>query len=72
MKPLIPVVLLSGLFSGVQAQHTELPGPTVHLQTLPSGGYIPDKINQLNSSSLFNLKAYGPVVYLLNNFYPLS
>ena len=54
MKPLLLlVVFLSGLYAGVQAQNTDLPGPTANLQSLPSGSYIiaMDNTNQLNSSS---------------------
>ena len=51
----------------MQAQ--DLPSPAANLQTLPSGSYVipMDNTYQLNTSSLFNLKAYGLVVYLLNN-----
>ncbi|ANE50386.1 T9SS type A sorting domain-containing protein [Flavisolibacter tropicus] len=53
----------------LHAQNTDLPGPTPQLQTLPSGSYIiaMDNTLQLNSAGNFNLKAYGLVVYLLNN-----
>src|SRR6478735_2020958 len=53
----------------LRAQNTDLPGPTPNLQTLPSGSYViaMDNILQLNSAGNFNLKAYGLVVYLLNN-----
>jgi hypothetical protein len=49
------------------AQH--LPSPAANLQTLPTGSYVipMDNTYQFNGSSLFNLKAYGLVVHLLNN-----
>jgi len=52
-----------------KAQNTDLPGPTPNLQTLPSGSYViaMDNSLQINSSGDFNLKAYGLIVYLLNN-----
>lgn len=53
----------------LRAQNTDLPGPTPDLQTLPSGSYViaMDNTLQVNSSGNFNLKAYGLIVYLLNN-----
>jgi hypothetical protein len=53
----------------LQAQNTDLPGPTPNLQTVTSGSYViaMDNSLQVNSSGDFNLKAYGLVVYLLNN-----
>lgn len=46
----------------------DLPGPSSNLQTLPSGSYViaMDNTNQLNTSSFFNLRAYGLIVHLLN------
>jgi hypothetical protein len=51
------------------AQNADLPGPTPNLQTLPSGSYViaMDNSLQLNAAGDFNLKAYGLIVYLLNN-----
>ncbi|MGZ3952748.1 MAG: hypothetical protein ACXVBZ_15210, partial [Flavisolibacter sp.] len=51
------------------SQNTDLPGPTPNLQTLPTGSYViaMDNSLQVNSSGDFNLKAYGLLVYLLNN-----
>ncbi len=51
------------------AQNSDLPGPTPDLQKLPSGSYViaMDNSLQINSSGDFNLKAYGLIVYLLNN-----
>ena len=53
----------------LQAQTTDLPGPTANLQTLPAGSYViaMDNTLQTNSTGDFNLKAYGLIVYLLNN-----
>jgi hypothetical protein len=53
----------------IQAQNTDLPGPSANLQTIPSGSYIiaMDNTLQVNSAGDFNLKAYGLIVYLLNN-----
>jgi|CXWL01.1.fsa_nt_gi hypothetical protein len=52
-----------------QAQNTDLPLPTANLQTLPAGSYViaMDNTNQLNNSGVFNYKAYGLVVTLLNS-----
>lgn len=70
MKPLMLLVaLLLGLLSHIQSQNTDLPGPTANLRSLPLNSYIiaMDNTYQLNGSGLFNLNAYGLVVYLLNN-----
>jgi len=55
--------LVPGLFS------QDLPSPPAHIQLLPSGSYVipMDNTLQLDASSLFNLKAYGLVVYLIDN-----
>lgn len=57
------------LFFAVRAQNTDLPGPTSNLQTLTAGSYViaMDNSLQVNSAGDFNLKAYGLIVYLLNN-----
>jgi len=63
-------LLVSLLFVALSTLRSQdLPGCSANLQTLPSGSYVipMDNTYQLNSSSLFNLKAYGLVVYLLNN-----
>jgi hypothetical protein len=51
------------------AQNTDLPGPVPNLQTIATGSYViaMDNTLQVNSSGDFNLKAYGLIVYLLNN-----
>jgi hypothetical protein len=64
------VILFTCLVSlPIQAQNRDLPGPSGNLQTIPSGSYIipMDNTLQVNSSGLFNLKAYGLIVHLLNN-----
>ena len=65
---LFVVVLSFGAFP-LFAQNTDLPAPAPNLQTLPLNSYIiaMDNTYQVNSSALFNLPAYGLVVYLLNN-----
>jgi hypothetical protein len=52
-----------------KAQNTDLPSPDPNLQTVPAGSYViaMDNALQVNSSGNFNLKAYGLLVYLLNN-----
>ena len=47
----------------------DLPGPPANIQSLPTGSYIipMDNSFQQNAAGLFNLKAYGLVVYLLNS-----
>jgi len=56
--------LLTGSLKG-----QDLPGPAANIQSLPLGSYVipMDNTYQLNSSSIFNLKAYGLIVHLLNN-----
>jgi hypothetical protein len=53
----------------LQAQNTDLPGPSPNLQTIPTGSYViaMDNTLQVNSAGDFNLKTYGLLVYLLNN-----
>ena len=48
----------------------DLPGPSSNLQTLPSGSYViaMDNTNQLNAGGYFNMKSYGCVIHLLNQF----
>lgn len=57
------------LFFAVRGQNTDLPGPASNLQTLTAGSYViaMDNSLQVNSAGDFNLKAYGLIVYLLNN-----
>ncbi len=51
------------------AQNKDLPSPTANNQTLPTGSYViaMDTGYQKNSNGVFNLKAYGLIVTLLNN-----
>jgi hypothetical protein len=51
------------------AQNTDLPSPTPNLQTLPANSYViaMDNTNQKNNANVFNYKAYGLIVHLLNN-----
>jgi hypothetical protein len=69
MKRLLLTTTIILAFVLVKAQNTDLPNPTANLQTLPNGSYViaMDNTLQVNSSADFNLKAYGLVVYLLNN-----
>ncbi len=70
MKTILVIVLfITASVSKIQAQNTDLPSPTANLQTLPAGSYViaMDNTNQLNNSSLFNLKAYGLVTTLLDS-----
>ncbi|HLX93149.1 MAG TPA: T9SS type A sorting domain-containing protein [Puia sp.] len=68
MKQFILFVAFS-IFVKSTVLSQDLPHPPANLQTLPAGSYVipMDNNNQLNASNLFNLKAYGLVVYLLNN-----
>ena len=54
---------------GVVAQNTDLPNPDANLKTAPVGSIViaMDNTNQGNSG-IFNLKAYGLVVTLMNNY----
>ena len=53
----------------VVAQNTDLPNPDANLKTAPVGSIViaMDNTNQGNSG-IFNLKAYGLVVTLMNNY----
>src|SRR6476661_2523973 len=68
MKKLIALLLICFPVL-IQAQNTDLPGPSANLQTVPAVSYIiaMDNTLQVNSAGDFNLKAYGLIVYLLNN-----
>ena len=48
----------------------DLPGPLPDFQNLPSGSYViaMDNTNQLNTGGYFNLKSYGCIVHLLNQY----
>src|SRR3954447_2502026 len=67
MKNCLLSILLALLWSGLNAQ--DLPPPATHNMNMPKNSYIiaADNTYQLNSSSLFNIKVYGLVVYLLDN-----
>jgi hypothetical protein len=69
MKALLLCIILACVCESVQSQNTDLPSPTANNQTLPSGSYViaMDNTNQLNNSGVFNYKAYGLIVTLLNN-----
>lgn len=66
MRSYILLILIIGCVLSVRAQ--DLPGPPANLQTMPTGSYIiaMDTTYQVNGT-LFNLKSYGLVFYLLNN-----
>ena len=66
LRVLTTVILLLGI-NQLRAQ--DLPGPAANLRTLPAGSFIipMDNTYQFNGSSLFNIKAYGLVVHLLNS-----
>lgn len=63
------ILLFFALFIGKIAWGQDLPQPSANNLTLTAGSYIiaMDNVSQLNSSNYFNLKAYGLIVYLLNN-----
>ncbi|MBI5858509.1 MAG: T9SS type A sorting domain-containing protein [Sphingobacteriales bacterium] len=66
-----PLFVLTLIFLSVENLISQdLPGPTPNLQILPSGSYViaMDNTNQLNSSGFFNLKSYGLIVHLLNQY----
>jgi hypothetical protein len=71
VKPILMRVLCTAiiLLSLPQLKAQDLPGPAANLRTLPTGSYIipMDNTFQFNGSALFNIKAYGLIVHLLNN-----
>lgn len=69
MRKTVLAILQCFLVLVLHAQNTDLPAPVSNLQTLPAGSYViaMDNTLQVNSSGDFNLKAYGLIVYLLNN-----
>lgn len=69
MKRALLTIWYCCFVASLYAQNTDLPGPTPNLQTLPTGSYViaMDNSLQVNAAGDFNLKAYGLVVYLLNN-----
>ena len=70
-NPILKAVLIAILLFGVQhpTRSQDLPSPAANMQLLPTGSYIipMDNFYQFNAAMLFNLKAYGLVVHLLNN-----
>jgi len=62
------------LFATVYSFSQDLPGNTPDIQTLPSGTLVipMDNTLQQNSSGIFNLKAYGFIVELLNHSYKVK
>src|SRR5688572_18410332 len=74
MKAFITSLCLVLISCVLRAQNTDLPSPAANLQTLPSGSYViaMDNTNQLNNSAVFNYKAYGLAVHLLNNHVKLK
>jgi hypothetical protein len=81
MKPIVSIVFLFLSISWVQAQNKDLPGPSQNLRNIAVGSYIIPMDNTyqpgtnpkgLVAPGLFNLKAYGLVVFLLNNQVPLK
>src|SRR5687767_13579152 len=69
MKAFVIAFLTLFIAASASAQNTDLPSPAANLQTLPSGSYViaMDNTNQVNNSGVFNYKAYGLIVTLLNN-----
>lgn len=67
MKNLLNCILFLLPFTAI-SQSPDLPPPPANIQTMPKGSYIipMDTTYQRSSSLVFNLKAYGLVVYLLN------
>jgi hypothetical protein len=67
LKRILLALLLFGLAHSIKSQ--DLPAPSPNIQTLPVGSYIipMDNFYQFNAANLFNIKAYGLVVHLLNN-----
>jgi hypothetical protein len=69
MKKFLLLAWCICVVTSTRAQNTDLPTPSANLQTLPAGSYViaMDNTLQVNSAGDFNLKAYGLIVYLLNN-----
>lgn len=63
------IVGMMGFIPAALAQDPNLPSPVPNLQTLPANSYIiaMDNTHQQNSAGVFNYKAYGLIVHLLNN-----
>lgn len=71
MKTVLTSLACAGIFFlSVNGQATkDLPRPVANLMNLPANSYVIPMDNNLqqNSSGVFNLKAYGLIVHLLNN-----
>ena len=69
MKLFVSFLILS-LVNYLPVHAQDLPGPPSNFQTLPSGSYVlaMDNTNQLNTGGYFNMKSYGCVIHLLNQF----
>ncbi len=67
-------MIILTLIIGNYAISQDLPNPPNNNVTLTSGSYViaMDNNYQLGSTGYFNLKAYGLVVYLLNNNVPVK
>lgn len=69
-KILLSLVLFAILSANLSAQYPDLSGGggTYNLQTLPTGSYVIPMDNTLQGNgTIFNVKTYGLIVYLLNN-----
>lgn len=64
---LLFISIMQMIVSAINAQ--DLPGPPANNTNMIQGAYVipMDNTHQLNTSGLFNLKAYGLVIHLLNN-----
>ncbi len=74
MKTSLLIALFLSL-SVLSAKSQDLPNPPANLQTLPAGSFVIPMDNSLQASDQvpgvygkFNLKAYGLIVHLLNNY----
>ena len=81
MKTIVTIVLLFVASNFVRSQNKDLPGPTQNLRNIAIGSYIipMDLTHQPGTNTkgalapgLFNLRAYGLVVHLLNNQVPVK
>ncbi len=68
MKKIVLCMTLSARLSFYLVAQ-DIPTPSANLQTVPNGSYViaMDNTLQKNTAGYFNLKAYGLIVYLLNN-----
>lgn len=72
MKSFVSFLMCLVIGVSASAQNDDVPTPTAHLQTLPSGSYVIPMDNKLQTDNTigngkFNLAAYGLIVHLLNN-----